>query len=208
MAFVAVHGTGTPLGDPIEMNALGQALSHAGTGSQHHVTIGSVKSCYGHTEGAAGLTGTLLAMQSLLNKAGAPVLHLRNMNPYVESTFADWKSFHQLTPVIPRVSAPLPGALGEQLSGTSSFGMSGVNAHALFAAVEAADDAISAQPQELQRERHWALAPVFYMGDMASPAPRDSSRCSIMTDLRKPGLSFLWDHQVCVYHFGTDAHLL
>ena len=195
---MAVHGTGTPLGDPIEMNALGQALSHAGTGCQHHVTIGSVKSCYGHTEGAAGLTGTLLALQSLLNKAGAPILHLRNMNPYVESTFADLKSFHQLIPAIPRASAPLLGALGEQLSGTSSFGMSGVNAHALFEAVDAADSAIPAQPQALQRERHWALAPVFYIGDLASPAPRDSSRCSIMTELTKPGLAFLWDHQVRV----------
>lgn len=64
---VALHGTGTPLGDPIETGALGQALSRATTGAQGHtngLTVLSVKSCYGHTEGAAGLTGAILAIQA------------------------------------------------------------------------------------------------------------------------------------------------
>lgn len=67
--YVALHGTGTPLGDPIEMGALGQALT-ASTTSEHSpaITIGSVKSCYGHSEGAAGLTGTLLAIKALSTK--------------------------------------------------------------------------------------------------------------------------------------------
>jgi acyl transferase domain-containing protein len=72
VAFVAVHGTGTPLGDPIEMGALGQALSCKGAapGGEGKVVIGSVKSCFGHTEGAAGLTGTLLALQALSHQVG------------------------------------------------------------------------------------------------------------------------------------------
>lgn len=67
VSFVAVHGTGTPLGDPIEMGALGQALSckSFGAGEPARVVIGSVKSCFGHTEGTAGLTGALLAIQAL-----------------------------------------------------------------------------------------------------------------------------------------------
>ncbi len=56
-AFVAVHGTGTPLGDPIEVNALGAALGSGTDSRRSHVAIGAVKSCYGHTEGTAGLTG-------------------------------------------------------------------------------------------------------------------------------------------------------
>jgi hypothetical protein len=60
---VAVHGTGTPLGDPIEIGALGQALGTSGGTSD--VTVGAVKSCYGHTEGAAGLTGSLLSISML-----------------------------------------------------------------------------------------------------------------------------------------------
>ena len=74
---VAAHGTGTPLGDPIEVGALGHALSREGPDKGLAGSAGqpgddsiplrllSVKSCYGHTEGAAGLTGAMLAVQAL-----------------------------------------------------------------------------------------------------------------------------------------------
>ena len=62
ISFVAVHGTGTPLGDPIEVGALGNAYAQA----KGSVVLGSVKACYGHTEGAAGLTGTVQQTCSLL----------------------------------------------------------------------------------------------------------------------------------------------
>lgn len=64
VSYMAVHGTGTPLGDPIEMGALGQALACPGVQKRHSIALGSIKSCYGHTEGAAGLTGALLALQA------------------------------------------------------------------------------------------------------------------------------------------------
>ena len=57
VAFVAVHGTGTPLGDPIEVSALGVALAGARGEPVRPAAMGSVKACYGHTEGAAGVTG-------------------------------------------------------------------------------------------------------------------------------------------------------
>jgi Beta-ketoacyl synthase, C-terminal domain len=64
LSQVALHGTGTPLGDPIEVSALGQALQGRGAPQRHVVTLAAVKSCYGHTEGAAGLTGVgLLSLQ-------------------------------------------------------------------------------------------------------------------------------------------------
>ena len=74
MAYVAVHGTGTPLGDPIELGALGQALSVRTEQAADRLTLGAVKSCYGHTEGAAGLTGALLAVYAVSQQVG----HLRN----------------------------------------------------------------------------------------------------------------------------------
>lgn len=56
VTVAAVHGTGTPLGDPVEVGALGGALRDRR--SSGAVAMVSVKACYGHTEGAAGLTGT------------------------------------------------------------------------------------------------------------------------------------------------------
>ena len=59
---------GTPLGDPIEFGALGHALNDKGRSLLQRDPVGvvSVKSCFGHTEGAAGLTGALLAMQCIM----------------------------------------------------------------------------------------------------------------------------------------------
>jgi acyl transferase domain-containing protein len=58
VTYVAVHGTGTPLGDPIEVSALGNAIAGARTAAiARPAAMGSVKACYGHTEGGAGITG-------------------------------------------------------------------------------------------------------------------------------------------------------
>jgi acyl transferase domain-containing protein len=78
VSYVAVHGTGTPLGDPIEVGALGAALAAP---RASRLTLGSNKACYGHTEGTAGITGALLAVCALGQAAAAPVVNLRNMNP-------------------------------------------------------------------------------------------------------------------------------
>ena len=77
--FLSVHGTGTALGDPIEIGALAQALPGSGSGRPGGqpaapVTLASNKSCYGHTEGAAGLTGLLLAA-SMASQQAAPAIH-------------------------------------------------------------------------------------------------------------------------------------
>ena len=63
VAFVAIHGTGTPLGDPIEVNALSQPLASKAQ-PLRPVAMLSNKACYGHTEGTAGITGLLLALQA------------------------------------------------------------------------------------------------------------------------------------------------
>ena len=71
---MAVHGTGTPLGDPIELGALSQALPYRGSQRAERLTIGSAKSCFGHSEGAAGVTGSLLAVQALRQQVPSPAM--------------------------------------------------------------------------------------------------------------------------------------
>lgn len=58
---VSVHGTGTPLGDPIEIGALGQGLKNAVKDSGSILLL-SNKACFGHTEGAAGLSGMIICL--------------------------------------------------------------------------------------------------------------------------------------------------
>ncbi|KAL0047289.1 hypothetical protein WJX82_000056 [Trebouxia sp. C0006] len=83
LPYVSSHGTGTPLGDPIETGALRKAIASpmADTGSQVF-TLGAVKSLTGHLEGTAGLAGLMLCMLQL-QQCSNPPLRYRNLNPYV-----------------------------------------------------------------------------------------------------------------------------
>lgn len=130
--FVSVHGTGTPLGDPIEIGGLMQVL---GDGMRRPVTSADVvllsnKSCYGHTEGTAGITSLLLATAALNNLSAPQVMHLRDINPYVSAALDTGPSHHsQMRPM--RQAGPAL-ASPSLVAGCSSFGMSGVNAHMLM----------------------------------------------------------------------------
>jgi len=113
LAAVSIHGTGTPLGDPIEVGALAQAFSQTtgngdnlGSSERTSQALISNKSCFGHTEGAAGITGLLAALGLLNNQAMPAMMHLRNPNSYVETALADWKQRCGVGPSIPRQQGP------------------------------------------------------------------------------------------------------
>ena len=199
LRFVAVHGTGTPLGDPIEVGALGQAARGSQQSSSGSVAaplvLGSVKSCYGHTEGAAGLTGLLLAAQAAGQQCAAPVMHLRSMNPYVVAALGDWQKSSGLAAAIPRQQQAAPQAA--RLAGTSSFGMSGVNAHVIVAApAEQAlrtEAAGAANKQLLRSQRLWPLPAVHPMLLSALAVPQQTAMFSCA--LSQPALSYPWQQQ-------------
>ena len=141
-SFVSLHGTGTSLGDPIEVGALSNALSSVPWGKtrRSHVELGASKLSLGHTESSAGIAGALLALLASSYIALSP-FHLRELNPFVAEIFT--KSG---TPL----SAPLqarPGTGGMPTSSSSSFGMSGTNGHVLLSA--------SRGQHVHQKIRHW-----------------------------------------------------
>ena len=126
------HAAGTPLGDPIEVNALGQALRPTrGAVARGPLALGSVKSCYGHTEGAAGLTGIFLAAETLRQHSHPAVLNLRSVTPYVEAALSDWRKAG-VAASAPRQSSPGASWQPAAAAGASSFGMSGTNAHLML----------------------------------------------------------------------------
>lgn len=62
-----------------------------------------MKACFGHSEGAAGIHGGLLALLAVAKRAAPPVMHARSLNPYVDAAVADWRQTHGVIAVVPRV---------------------------------------------------------------------------------------------------------
>ena len=122
ISYIEAHGTGTKLGDPIEVNALAQVLS---PGRTQPLYIGSVKTNIGHLEAAAGIAGIIKVVLALQHEAIPPHLHFQEPNPLI-----DWEHI----PInVPTVLTPWPRQQGvPRIAGISSFGMSGSNAHVLL----------------------------------------------------------------------------
>ena len=120
--YVETHGTGTPLGDPIELKAL--ARTYGGLDAGRRVLIGSVKSQIGHTEAAAGAAGVIKLALSLERGNLPRTLHYRSLNPEAAAC----------APALQVVDRTLPWpARGERRVGAvSSFGFSGTNAHLIL----------------------------------------------------------------------------
>lgn len=124
ITYIEAHGTGTPMGDPIEIAALTRAF-RAGTEKKGFCAIGSVKTNVGHLDAAAGVTGLIKTVLALKHKLIPPSLHFETQNPeidfanspfYVNSQLSEWKT-QEGTP---------------RRAGVSSFGIGGTNAHVVL----------------------------------------------------------------------------
>ena len=118
--YVETHGTGTLLGDPIEV----QGLAAAFEGRSTPLAIGSVKTNIGHLEPAAGLVGVLKTILAMKHRQLPASLHFQRPNPHIP-----WNRL----PI--RVQATLgewPQPKQRLIAGVSSFGMSGTNAHVVL----------------------------------------------------------------------------
>jgi phthiocerol/phenolphthiocerol synthesis type-I polyketide synthase C len=121
--YVEAHGTGTLLGDPIEAKALGAVMA-SGRAPGSHCKIGSVKSNFGHLEGAAGVAGLLKTVLALHHREIPPSLHFDAPNPYIPFASLAIRVQDQL-PEWPESDRPA-------LAGVSSFGLGGANAHVVI----------------------------------------------------------------------------
>lgn len=124
VSYVEAHGTGTPLGDPIEVQALGEVLGEGRSGEDGPVSIGSVKTNVGHLEAAAGVAGLLKVVLALQHRRIPPHLHFREPNPHI-----DWAS---LPVEVATEPTPWRSAAGARIAGVSSFGFSGSNVHVVL----------------------------------------------------------------------------
>ncbi|HEY0782246.1 MAG TPA: beta-ketoacyl synthase N-terminal-like domain-containing protein, partial [Thermoanaerobaculia bacterium] len=135
IGYLEAHGTGTRLGDPIEIQALTKAYG-AETERKQFCPLGSVKTNLGHLDVAAGVAGLIKAVLSLENREIVPSLHFEEPNPEID--FAS-------SPVYVNTELRAWEANGHpRRAGVSSFGFGGTNAHLILEEAPARERAASA----------------------------------------------------------------
>ncbi|MGD1856292.1 MAG: SDR family NAD(P)-dependent oxidoreductase [Leptolyngbyaceae cyanobacterium] len=117
--YIEAHGTGTILGDPIEVAALTQAFQTAQRG---YCALGSVKTNIGHLDAAAGAAGLIKTLLSLQQRQIPPSLHFESANPQIDFDHSPFYVNDRLRPWPEQPENP-------RRAGVSSFGMGGTNAH-------------------------------------------------------------------------------
>ncbi|MGJ6127019.1 SDR family NAD(P)-dependent oxidoreductase [Mycolicibacterium sp. Y3] len=122
--YLEAHGTGTSLGDPIEVQAAAAALGK-GRDADHPLLIGSAKTNIGHLEAAAGIAGVLKVVLSLENQELPKHLHFQNPSPHIPWDRIPVRVVSETTPWPPATNRP-------RIAGVSSFGFSGTNAHIIL----------------------------------------------------------------------------
>ena len=140
--YFEAHGTGTTLGDPIEIEAMGAVLGR-GRPDDRQVIVGSVKTNIGHLESASGIAGLIKVVLAMQHGMIPPNLHFREPSPQIP-----WPKFPV---VVPTALTPWPATGGHRLAGVSGFGFSGTNAHVV---IESAPDESAVQPSNGPRGAH------------------------------------------------------
>ena len=222
VAALQMHGTGTPLGDPIEVGAAAAVLVD-GVARQLPLALMAAKSWIGHAEPAAGVVGLAHAQAVLSQATALPILHLGPLNPYVEGAMemggGTWAAAREAAPLPGPALTPEPVAVG-----VSAFAFQGTNAHSVLLH-SSQDSAGSSTPQRAwARQRFWVavpphagksttpgrcmptpsgphltLCPSLRAGLMHVIAPRGTQQATFSADLAAPTLAYLRDHTgVCL----------
>ncbi|HWF02185.1 MAG TPA: SDR family NAD(P)-dependent oxidoreductase, partial [Candidatus Angelobacter sp.] len=139
ITYIEAHGTGTKMGDPIEVAALNQVFK-AQTGKKGFCAIGALKSNIGHLDTAAGVAGLIKTVLSLKHRTLAPSLHFDQPNPEID--FAN-------SPFFVNVQVRNWESDGPRRAGVSSFGIGGTNAHVVLEEAPATESGEETRPYQL-----------------------------------------------------------
>jgi acyl transferase domain-containing protein/thioesterase domain-containing protein/acyl carrier protein len=143
IALFEAHGTGTQVGDPIEIAALTQAYRQH-TREKAYCAIGSVKTNIGHLDTAAGVVGLIKVASALEHHALPPSLHFDKPNPIIDFAQSPFYVNTELRPWPDDAATPRRAAL-------SSLGVGGTNAHAILEEAPAPVPTPAAEPWQLLR---------------------------------------------------------
>jgi acyl transferase domain-containing protein len=140
------------IGDPIELKALTEVYS-AATSLKSYCAVGSVKSNFGHLLSAAGISGLIKVVLSLMHRELPPTLHCKTPNPRFR---------FEASPFYPNtVLRPWEPITGVRRAGLSAFGFGGTNAHALLseAPADQRPTRMPLPPVVFSRGRYWLEKP-------------------------------------------------
>ncbi|NEC23120.1 type I polyketide synthase, partial [Streptomyces parvus] len=149
LQYMEAHGTSTPVGDPIEANALARALA-VGRAPGARAYVGSVKTNIGHTESAAGIAGLIKTVLSIEHRTIPPHINLENLNPAIDPATLPYE--------IPTRPTAWPAHEGPARAGVNSFGFGGTNAHVVLE--EAPPPAPPDRPNDVVAGRRWSILPL------------------------------------------------
>ncbi|ORV36772.1 type I polyketide synthase [Mycobacterium conspicuum] len=166
VGYLEAHGTGTSLGDPIEVQAAAAALGK-GRADDRPLLIGSVKTNIGHLEAAAGIAGLIKVILSLEHEELPKHLHFQNPSPHIPWDRLPVRVVDQATPWA-RDGRP-------RIAGISSFGFSGTNSHVIIeeAPVEVGQAAGAPAPAD---DRRFSVLPLSARSPEALVALADGYR--------------------------------
>ncbi|MFY0566440.1 beta-ketoacyl synthase N-terminal-like domain-containing protein [Archangium lansingense] len=162
--YIEAHGTGTAIGDPIEVAALNQAFGGKRVGTRRCV-IGSLKASIGHLDAAAGVAGVLKTVLALKNRTLPPTPHFKRPNPAIDF---DGGPFYVTSEAIPWSGG------GPRRAGVSSFGIGGTNAHVVL-------EEAPAQAPATSSKKPWHVLAL----SARSPAALDEAVTKLATHLER-----------------------
>ena len=180
---IEAHGTGTQLGDPIELDALADVFA----GRQRPLLVGSVKAAIGHAEAAAGIAAVIKTVQCLRAGQLPPQPHFHHRNPHARDG----------SPVQVATGGPVEA----RFAGVSAFGASGTNAHVV---IERGDPLPANEAAPLlttfNRQVHWLVEQAVASGArhpvLGEPRRSARSRETVWETRLDPNADWLRDHVV------------
>ena len=134
--YFEAHGTGTPVGDPLELLAIGQTIGASRAGKNQPILVGSVKSNIGHLEGSSGIAGVIKTVLALEHAEIPAVAEFKSLNPRIDQEAWNIRIPTELTPW------PVNGL---RRASVNSFGYGGSNGHVIL------DDALNYLRGEFQQ---------------------------------------------------------
>ncbi|MFF0454138.1 SDR family NAD(P)-dependent oxidoreductase [Nocardia africana] len=155
ITYLEAHGTGTLVGDPVELRALGKVFG-APTGRTESVGVGSVKATIGHTEAAAGVASVIKAALAIKHRTLPPQGWLDKQNPDIP--------FEELGLHVQTEAQPLPADAGPMSVAVNGFGYGGTNAHAIL------QEYVGPAPASAGPHRHLGILPISARSTAAARA--------------------------------------